>query len=76
MTDALNQMIHHKCEKTLPCSADADHSVPVLPFSLSAQDNVNKLQVAHHNSRGDQDSRMPLYKCYSKCCLDMLKIFL
>lgn len=46
MTDALNQMIHHKREKTLPCSADADHPVPVLPFSLCAQDNVNKVQVA------------------------------
>lgn len=46
MTDALNQMIHHKREETLPCSADAGHPVPVLPFSLSAQDNANKVQVA------------------------------
>lgn len=46
MTDALNQMIHHKREETLPRPADAGHPVPVLPFSLSAQDNVNKVQVA------------------------------
>lgn len=46
MTDALNQMIHHKHEKTLSCSPDAGHPVPVLPFSLSTQDNANKVQGA------------------------------
>lgn len=46
MTDALNQIIHHKREKTSSCSADAGHPIPVLPFSLSAQDNANKVQGA------------------------------
>lgn len=44
MTDALNQ-ISHKHEETLPCPADAGHPVPILLFSLSAEDNVNKVQV-------------------------------
>lgn len=67
MTDALNQTIHHKCEETLPCPADAVHPVPVLPFSLSAQDNANKVQMAQ---------TMSLHKCYSKCCLNVLKVSL
>lgn len=46
MTDALNQIISHKHEEILPCPADAGHPVHVLLFSLSAQNNVNKVQGA------------------------------
>lgn len=68
MTDALNQMIYHKHEETLPCPADAGHPALVLFSPHLHRTMLARFRCLKHNSR------MSLHKCYSKCCLDVLKI--
>lgn len=71
MTDALNQIIHHKREKS---PAQLMQAILFLSF-LSPylhRTMLTRFRRLKHNSRAAQDSRISLHKCHSKCCLNVL----